>query len=132
MPVSVRNPLVLHFEQDVVDEINSYVVDYSNMVAIFHFRGFWPSLSDLHAWISKFWEPIISDEMQIYPMARGFFIVKFANADDRNAILGRGFSWEERFPLMAKPWFPDFNLTTETFNKFPLWVRLPNLPLHFW
>ena len=65
-------------------------------------------------------------------MARGFFIVKFANVDDRNAILGRDFSWEERFPLMAKPWFLDFNLTTKTFNKIPLWLRLPNLPLHFW
>ena len=63
---------------------------------------------------------------------KGVFIVKFANVDDRNVILGHGFSWEERFPLMAKLWFSEFNLTTETFNKIPLWVRLLNLPLHFW
>lgn len=43
-------------------------------------------------------------------MTRGFLIVKFANANDKNSILGCGFSWEERFPLMAKPWYLTFNL----------------------
>lgn len=34
--------------------------------------------------------------------------------------------------LMAKPWHKDFNPSSETFNKMPIWVRLPNLPLHLW
>ena len=65
-------------------------------------------------------------------MAKGFFIVKFASMEDQNAILRHGFSWEERFPLMAKPWYVDFDPSIESFNKIPLWVRLPNLPLHLW
>lgn len=34
--------------------------------------------------------------------------------------------------LMIKPWHFDFNPVSETFNKFPIWVRFPNLPLHLW
>ncbi len=63
-------------------------------------------------------------------MAKGFFIVKFSSMEDQNVILRSGFSWEERFPLMAKPWFVSFDLSIESFNKIPLCLRLPNLPHH--
>lgn len=63
---------------------------------------------------------------------RGFFIVKFVDVEDRDVVLCRGFSWEEWFPLMAKPWYLAFNPTKESFDKIPLWVRLLNLPLHLW
>lgn len=33
---------------------------------------------------------------------------------------------------MAKPWYVDFDLLIESFNKIPLLVRFPNLPLHLW
>lgn len=52
---------------------------------------------------------------------------------DRNKILCDFFwSWEEKFSLSLKPWHQAFNPATETFDKVPMWVRLPNLPLHFW
>ena len=65
-------------------------------------------------------------------MERGFFIVKFSSKEDRNAILRHGFSWEERFPLLAKPWYANFDPSIESFNKIPLWVWFLNLPLHLW
>ena len=104
----------------------------TSLLLSFFILGVSSPLSKLHAWISKFWEPIVSNIVQIFPVAKGFFIVNFASTNDRNAILRHGFSWEERFPLMAKPWYKDFDMTSESFNKIPLWVRLPNLPLHFW
>ncbi len=33
---------------------------------------------------------------------------------------------------MAKPWHMDFDPLSESFNKIPTWVRLPNFPLHLW
>jgi len=39
------------------------------------FNGFWPRLTDLHKLISKSWKPLLTDESNIYPMARGFFVV---------------------------------------------------------
>ena len=131
VPIIVSNPVII-LDSNIVDEISTQVEDYSSTSVIFCFRGFWPSLSDLHASISKFWEPLVSDSVQIFPMVNGFFIVKIASMEDRNAIIRHGFSWEERFPLMAKPWYSNFDLSIESFNKIPLWVRLPNLPLHLW
>ncbi len=58
--------------------------------------------------------------------------MKFESVEDRNAIFDFGFTWEEKFPLMFKTWHKDFNPLMESFNKFPLWVRLLNLPLYLW
>ena len=55
VPVPVSNLIVIQLDFDVVDEVSTYVEDYSSTIAIFRFRGFWPSLSALHAWISKLW-----------------------------------------------------------------------------
>lgn len=30
------------------------------------------------------------------------------------------------------PWFPYFDANTMVVSKMPVWVRLHNLPLHFW
>lgn len=31
-----------------------------------------------------------------------------------------------------KPWNPSFDPTSEQISSASVWVRLPNLPLHFW
>jgi hypothetical protein len=31
-----------------------------------------------------------------------------------------------------KPWTPSFDPLKDTLSSTPLWVRLPNFPLHFW
>ncbi|GLJ14860.1 hypothetical protein SUGI_0241750 [Cryptomeria japonica] len=38
----------------------------------------------------------------------------------------------DNLPLKVKPWHPDFNPFSETFNKISVWIRLPYLPLHLW
>lgn len=131
-PTIICNLIKLDLGSNISDEISTYVDDFSSTAAIFQFKGFWPSLFDLHAWITCVSEPLISEITQIYLVARGFFIVKFDTTEDRNTILRSGFSWGEKFPLMAKPWYKDFYPSMESFNKIPLWVRLPNLPLHLW
>lgn len=65
------------------------------------------------------------------PNFERFFIVVFKSMKDRNKILCDYFcNWEEKFGLSLKPWHPNFNPVTEKFEKVPLWVRLPNFPLH--
>ena len=116
---------------DSLLEIEEHTRDLSKDSIIFHFKGFWPTLSELHAWISKHWHPYIMAIVEIFPFVKGFFIVTFLNSKDRKAILcDQVFFWENRFPLMVKPWNLDFNPQTESF-KIPTWVRLPNFPLHF-
>ncbi|XP_058766248.1 uncharacterized protein LOC131639814 [Vicia villosa] len=35
-------------------------------------------------------------------------------------------------PLLVREWRPDFNLHNDLLQTFPLWVKLPNLPLYLW
>ncbi|KAH9318671.1 hypothetical protein KI387_020440, partial [Taxus chinensis] len=33
---------------------------------------------------------------------------------------------------MSKPWYPSFDPLKESFDTYPIWVRLPGLPLQLW
>lgn len=33
---------------------------------------------------------------------------------------------------MLKPWHPTFNLESESFDRSPMWIKIPNLPLQYW
>lgn len=59
-------------------------------------------------------------ECDIHLCSKGFFIVKFTSKEVRNTVISTG------------PWFPDFDPNKMTVTKMPVWVRLYNLPLHFW
>ncbi|GLJ16371.1 hypothetical protein SUGI_0277530 [Cryptomeria japonica] len=73
------------------------------------------------------------DYVQIYPHAQGFFVVVFQSVADRNKVLGGGqWCWEDKHVLMLKPWHPNFNLDSESFDRTPLWIRLSNLPMQYW
>ncbi len=128
--MSVSLPARVDLNPAIVDKISETAEEFSSLAAIFHFRGFWPSLSNLHAWISKQWVPLLAVGVQIFPMAKGFFIVKFDCIEDRRAILCGNNFWEDRYPLMAKPWYVDFDPLMESFNRILVWVRILNLPLH--
>lgn len=103
---------------------------FSPPLLLFSNLGVFGPLHVLHDWIVESWRPILSTNIQIYPIAMGFFIVKFENVEDRTILCNYSFSWEDRFPLMAKPWHKDFNPLIESFNKIPVWDRLLNLPIH--
>lgn len=131
--VSVLKPVRVPLDPDIVEEILHSADELSSRAAICHFRGFWPSLANLHSWISTHWEPLIEKSIHIFLVAKRFFVAKFDSANDRKSILcHNGFSWQGKFPLMAKLWHMDFDPLTKTFNKYPIWVQLPNLPLHIW
>lgn len=68
--------------------------------------------------------------LEIYLSARGFFIVVFDCKRDENTILDYVWMWEENM-LQLKSWHPNFDPSTESFSVLSIWVRLPNLPLHY-
>ncbi|XP_059068774.1 uncharacterized protein LOC131859220 [Cryptomeria japonica] len=123
----------VNVNKDTDREIENNVQVFTEHNAICRFRGIWPSLSELHKWISQHWDPLISSIVHIYSMVKGFFVAKFENAKDRRKILCEIFFYEkDDMPLLAKPWHSDFNPLSKKFNKIPVWVRLPYLPIHLW
>eukprot|EP00253_Pinus_taeda_P017483 PITA_17483 len=71
-------------------------------------------------------------ECDIHLCSKGFFIVRFASAEARETIIRNGPWFWGTSGLFMTPWFPDFDPNTMTVTKVPVWVRLFNLPLHFW
>ncbi|GLJ49539.1 hypothetical protein SUGI_1050470 [Cryptomeria japonica] len=86
--IFVCKPLVFKVSADTDMEIihTSSVFEAHGLIC--RFRGFWPSLPQLHTWISESWESIIKGSVNIFPSAKGFFIVKFEYVEDRLKILG--------------------------------------------
>lgn len=48
------------------------------------------------------------------------------------AILCAGPYMLNYWPLILKPWTPDFYFNGEFPTEIPLWVKLPNLPMNYW
>jgi hypothetical protein len=120
-------PLVIPMGQDAEEE-EEY---YRSVSLVFRFNGFWPKLADLNSWISVTWIPIMQEQAFIHPCAKGFFIVDFDIEEDRDLILNLGPWFWGNSGLCMKPWTPSFNPTINILSSAPVWVRLPNLPLHF-
>ncbi|KAK4726490.1 hypothetical protein R3W88_031407 [Solanum pinnatisectum] len=64
--------------------------------------------------------------------ADGYFVIRFANEEERDRVLCSGPHYLLRGPVIIKPWDPDFNFKEEILTIIPLWVKLPNLPLNSW
>ncbi|KAH9295447.1 hypothetical protein KI387_039035, partial [Taxus chinensis] len=62
----------------------------------------------------------------------GFFVVHFRESEDYQRCLIEGLWFWGHAGLFLTPWFPDFDPNTYSVSKTPVWVRLPNLPLHLW
>lgn len=105
---------------------------YSQRALVCRFNGFWPKLADLHSWVLSAWAPILSSDAIICPCARGFFVVIFGSPEDRDQICKSGPWFWGRSGLSLQPWPPSFDASTADISSAPVWVRLPNLPLHFW
>ncbi|KAH0682845.1 hypothetical protein KY289_020597 [Solanum tuberosum] len=62
----------------------------------------------------------------------GYFVVRFANEEERDMVLCSGPHHLLRRPIIMKPWVLEFNFKEEILTTIPLWVKLPNMPLNCW
>lgn len=99
---------------------------------ICRFNGLWPRLVDLNGWISAHWKPLIKEDLFIHPCSKGFFIAEFDLAADQDLILASCPWFWGNSGLCMMVWTPCFNPLNTVLSSAPVWVRLPNLPLHFW
>ncbi|KAH9295953.1 hypothetical protein KI387_039541 [Taxus chinensis] len=123
---AVTNPSVA-FGNEVLDSERFYL----EHALIGRFSGLWPNLATLHDWITKHWIPILSGKLDLYPCAKGTFIVVFSSIRDKEVIDKKLWALQSHY-LVLKPWFPAFNPITESFACKPVWIRMPHLPLQFW
>jgi hypothetical protein len=63
---------------------------------------------------------------------RIFFIVEFILAEDKDQIINSGTWFWGIARLCMMLWTLTFDPTSNSLSTASVWVRMPNIPLHFW
>lgn len=109
-------------------EVKCIFSDLQRKAVICRFNGFWPKTDALYQWIHTVW----TKDCHIHLCSKGFFIVIFLVAEEREKIFNEKPWFWGSAGLFVTPWFPEFDANTMVVSRMPVWVRLHNLPLHFW
>jgi len=126
------------FLVDKSEEVPSIEISYSELAddtqkfaeraIICRFNGLWPRSKDLYDWIKENW----THSCKIYFCVKGYFIVLFDELEHYENALEEGPWFMGMAGLFLTPWFPDFDPASAVITKAPVWIRLPNLPIHLW
>lgn len=111
-----------------IPEVNEIQAEYTTKAVICRFNGFWPKPEGLIQWIYSIW----TENCDIHLCSKGFFIVKFDTIKDKEFALNEGPWFWGNAGLFVKSWSPDFDPNSMVVTKMPVWVKLFNLPIHFW
>lgn len=101
---------------------------FAELGIICRFNGLWPCTTDLYQWVHSNW----TNNCKVLFCSKGFFIVVFVCDEDYQKVLTEGPWFWDLAGLFLTPWFLDFDPSTAVITKLPIWVRLPNLPMHLW
>ena len=96
------------------------------------FMGLWPSAKTADDWIQRNWRPQLKNSVTCYAVGRGFFIFEFITKEDQDLVFRSGPYFMGSQGMYLNRWTPDFDPTVDVPKEVPLWVRLPNLPVHCW
>lgn len=109
-------------------EADEHCTIYERQAIICRFNCFWPKPADLFHWIFTNW----TIQCEIHLCSKGFFIVNFLSAIDKDIVIQEGLWFWGSTGLFISPWFPDFDANTMVVSKMAVWVQLHNLPIHLW
>jgi hypothetical protein len=96
------------------------------------FMGLWPSTKTTDNWIQRNWRPLIKNSVTCYAVGKGYYIFEFISQEDRDLIFRNGPYFMGAQGLYLNRWTPNFDPGLEIPKDVPVWVRLPNLPIHCW
>jgi len=96
------------------------------------FSGLWPSPKTTEKWVQNSWRPLIKNGVTSYPVGKGFFLFEFSTKEDKDLIFRNGPYFMGPQGLYLNQWTPDFDPAVDIPKAVPVWVRLPNLPIHCW
>jgi hypothetical protein len=96
------------------------------------FTGLWPSPKSTENWVVKNWNPLIKNKVTSYFLGRGYFLFEFNTKEDKDLIFRNGPYFMGPQGLYLNKWTPDFDPAVDVPTAVPVWVRLPNLPVHCW
>ncbi|CAO2821242.1 unnamed protein product [Amaranthus hypochondriacus] len=132
MPLKFVPPLMENGSQVVQIESHE-LVDYIKIwerAVVLYVVGGNVTIDILRGFIRKHWSFV--NMPAIHNHEEGYFILRFSTEDECEAIIKGGPYFLNRAPMIVKKWTMNFDFKEEIMRVIPVWVRLPNLPLHCW
>lgn len=93
-----------------------------------YFLGKKPPFQMVENSVRKMWR--LKRELQVRIVGYGIFIFMFSSNEEKIKTLEGGPWHIAKNPLVLRQW--ETNLSKPDLERTPLWITLPNLPLHFW
>ncbi|CAK8544014.1 unnamed protein product [Lathyrus sativus] len=112
-------------EEDVEKEVKFW-----ESALIMYALGVDLSMNAVKQFMSKSWNFVKLPDM--FYNEEGFFILRFHSFQDKDLVLMKGSYSICNRPMMLREWKPDFCMSKDMLRTIPLWVKLPQLPLHIW
>ncbi|CAJ2662985.1 unnamed protein product [Trifolium pratense] len=88
------------------------------------------SMTAVKQFMTKFWNFAKLPDM--FYNEEGYFILRFHSFQDKDDVLMKGPYTIRNMPMILRDWKPDFSLKRDMLRTLPIWVKLPQLPLHLW
>lgn len=92
--------------------------------------GTTPSISAIERFIAN--QGDFSSKPVVLYHNEGYFVIRFANEEERDKVLCIGPHYLLTRPVIMKPCMLKFNFKEEILTTIPFWVKLPNRPLNCW
>ncbi|XP_059663502.1 uncharacterized protein LOC132309187 [Cornus florida] len=109
-------------KEDVTEE-----VEYWKHSIVGYLMGKHPYFPHFNDFLKRIWKT--AGNFKLISLPKGFFMVRFDNANATNSILQRIHTYQGR-PMILKRWDKNVNLEKEVLGSIPIWVRLFNLPMY--
>ena len=114
------------------EETIRVALSLADRALIGQFTGLWPSPKTTDSWVQRNWRPLITKNVASYSVGKGYFLFDFESKDDKDLIFRNRPYFMGPQGLYLNGWTPDFDPEADIPKAVPVWVRLPNLPMHCW
>lgn len=112
-------------EEDIVNEVKFW-----DTTLIMYVIGGDLSMHVVKQFMMKQWNFVKLPDM--YYNNEGYFVLRFHSYQDRDVVLLKGPYTIRNMPMLLTEWKPNFNLKRDMLRTIPVWIQLPQLPLHLW
>ncbi|GLJ11098.1 hypothetical protein SUGI_0142910 [Cryptomeria japonica] len=120
---SIDNPISI----DLTDEVMEKSI-WEDLAFIARIIGPKQPRKCITPWVEKNW----GSQVVVKYLPKGFFVIIFADKEERDKALNAKNWYFEKFPLYIQPWTPNFNPLNLAIYESPVWIRLFNLPIEYW
>ncbi|XP_062088347.1 uncharacterized protein LOC133794921 [Humulus lupulus] len=83
----------------------------------------------LDGFARRMWQDAV---VKVGMIARGIFIIRFQNMEQRDRVLQGGYVFFDRKPVVMKPWNPIDDFTKDDITSVPTWIQLKGLDIKYW